>query len=454
MPIDPTSSQSADIAVSVRELGKRFAIGGPRGYGRFSEALAHIATAPARLLRNGLTRDSSSAQESSSNEFWALSDVNFDIRKGEVVGIIGRNGAGKSTLLKVLSRITEPSCGEAVISGRIGSLLEVGTGFHPELTGRENIFLNGAILGMGRKEILKHFDRIVDFAGVEAFLETPVKRYSSGMYMRLAFAVAAHLEPEILVIDEVLAVGDAEFQAKCLGQMKSVAASGRTVLFVSHNTNAVEQLCSQIIWLEKGQVRANSHDVPQTLAEYMCGDSAESSVTEWYPNGDVPSNDWFRPISFRIIDEHGQSAAAVNRRDARLILETSVEILKPSPSLTFGYAIYSDTGHLLYWSTTADCQEHVWPDLNTGPRRLQTQLPLHFLNEGSYRVEFICGLHFKEWFYEPGNNSPSIAFTVAGGLSQSPMWTTRRPGALAPILQWHNAAFGNAPSIPSHRKAG
>src|SRR5690349_19497810 len=188
-------------------------------------------------------------------EFWALKDVTFDIEQGDRVGIIGRNGAGKSTLLKVLSRITEPSSGRITIRGRVASLLEVGTGFHPELTGRENVFLNGSILGMSRVEIRKKFDEIIEFAEIEKFLDTPVKRYSSGMYVRLAFAVAAHLEPEILIVDEVLAVGDAQFQKKCLGKMRDVAQGGRTILFVSHNMAAIQNLCSSIIWLDRGKMK-------------------------------------------------------------------------------------------------------------------------------------------------------------------------------------------------------
>ena len=234
---------SDDVAISVRGLGKSYTISheGP-GHSTLAETLLHRARHPFR-------------RRASQETFWALKDVDFDLRNGDVVGIIGRNGAGKSTLLKILSRITELTEGRIAVYGRIGSLLEVGTGFHPELTGRENIFLNGAILGMRKKEIARQFDAIVDFAGVEKFLDTPVKRYSSGMYVRLAFAVAAHLESEILIVDEVLAVGDAEFQRRCLGKMKDVASSGRAVLFVSHHMQSVQVLCNRGMYLEHGQVR-------------------------------------------------------------------------------------------------------------------------------------------------------------------------------------------------------
>ncbi len=232
---------SDDVVISVENLSKRYLVGheGPReSYTSLRDTIARHGKNFARKTLD-MARGRQIIQGDSIEEFWVLKDVSFEVKRGEVLGIIGWNGAGKSTLLKVLSRITEPTSGKVTLNGRVASLLEVGTGFHPELSGRENIFLNGAILGMGRVEIKKKFDEIVDFAGVEKFLDTPVKRYSSGMYVRLAFAVAAHLEPEILIIDEVLAVGDAEFQKKCLGKMQDVAKAGRTVLFVSHNLGAI-----------------------------------------------------------------------------------------------------------------------------------------------------------------------------------------------------------------------
>jgi lipopolysaccharide transport system ATP-binding protein len=249
----------SNVIISVENLGKCYRINhqqsGPKEGLR--HVLNHWATAPFRALRAAGRNSEKIPRHPSANEdFWALRDVSFEIKQGEVVGIIGRNGAGKSTLLKILSRITEPTKGRVRIKGRVASLLEVGTGFHPELTGRENIYLNGAILGMSRAEIKKKFDEIVAFAEVEKFLDTPVKRYSSGMYVRLAFAVAAHLEPEILIVDEVLAVGDAEFQKKCLGKMQEVSKGGRTVLFVSHNMAAVQSLCDKAFYLQRGRVKA------------------------------------------------------------------------------------------------------------------------------------------------------------------------------------------------------
>ncbi|RME47458.1 MAG: ABC transporter ATP-binding protein, partial [Chloroflexi bacterium] len=246
----------SDIAIRVEHLSKRYRIGQlHRPHDTLRDSIADFGLRIADWLSRRANPKSKIQNSKSDDTIWALRDVSFEVKRGEVVGIIGRNGAGKSTLLKILSRITEPTSGRAEIHGRVGSLLEVGTGFHPELTGRENIYLNGAILGMRKREIDRKFDEIVAFAEIEKFIDTPVKRYSSGMYVRLAFAVAAHLEPEILLVDEVLAVGDAAFQKKCLGKMGDVAKEGRTVLFVSHNMAAITSLCQRAIWLEEGKIK-------------------------------------------------------------------------------------------------------------------------------------------------------------------------------------------------------
>lgn len=258
----------SDTIITVENLGKRYQLGAGRSNERYT-ALRDVISDKARSIFGNPRSATRNGSEANASDFWALKDVSFEVRRGEVLGIIGRNGAGKSTLLKILSRITEPTGGRIRIKGRVASLLEVGTGFHPELTGRENIFLNGAILGMHRHEIKAKFDEIVAFAEVERFLDTPVKRYSSGMYVRLAFAVAAHLEPEILIVDEVLAVGDAEFQRKCLGKMHQVAGEqGRTVLFVSHNMDAVAQLCSRALVISAGSIVIDS-DATSATREYL-----------------------------------------------------------------------------------------------------------------------------------------------------------------------------------------
>jgi lipopolysaccharide transport system ATP-binding protein len=269
------------IAIRAEMLGKRYRIGAPKVRHRtLREAIASAAAAPLRNL--GRLRALTSFEgDAARDTIWALRDFSFEAREGEVVGIIGRNGAGKSTLLKLLSRITEPTAGVADIYGRVGSLLEVGTGFHLELTGRDNIYLNGSILGMDRGYIDRRFDEIVEFAAIGPFLDTPVKRYSSGMYLRLAFAVAAHLEPEVLIVDEVLAVGDAEFQQKCLGRMDEVAREGRTVLFVSHNLGAVQRLCTRAILLQNGRLEADC-DTVEAIRRYLASGGSEAPPVRWF----------------------------------------------------------------------------------------------------------------------------------------------------------------------------
>jgi len=272
----------SDVVISAKNLGKRYRIGEREHYLALRDLLARAASAPVRLLAprkpssNGNHSDGNHSNGDNSH-IWALKEVSFDIRQGEVVGIIGRNGAGKSTLLKILARVTKPTQGTAEVCGRMGTLLEVGTGFHPELTGRENVFLSGAILGMSKSEIRRKFDEIVAFAEVEKFIDTPLKHYSSGMQMRLAFAVAAHLEPEILLVDEVLAVGDLEFQRKCLGKMGEVARAGRTVLFVSHNIGAITRLCPRTIWLDAGEIVSDAPS-PEVANAYQKKFLANSST--------------------------------------------------------------------------------------------------------------------------------------------------------------------------------
>ncbi|MGB5099210.1 MAG: ABC transporter ATP-binding protein, partial [Methanothrix sp.] len=283
-----------EIAIHVENLGKRYRIGQREQYKTFRDAITNAAYKPFRCLK----RDKSSNK--GKEYFWALKDVSFDVSQGEVVGIIGRNGAGKSTLLKILSRITTPTEGKVELYGRVGSLLEVGTGFHPELTGRENIYLSGSILGMRKREIDEKFEEIIKFSEIEKFLETPVKRYSSGMYVRLAFAVAAHLDPEILLIDEVLAVGDAVFQKKCLGKMKDVSGEGRTVLFVSHNMNAIEQLCESCMMFEDGKLKTFSNDVRDIVKNYLFGTENDCRLSEWTNSGNDFHNPWFKPLKFYI----------------------------------------------------------------------------------------------------------------------------------------------------------
>jgi lipopolysaccharide transport system ATP-binding protein len=279
----------SDTVVKVENVSKRYLLGERSPYKSIRESVMNTLKIPFHLARSVFGLE----EPPSMQDFWALKDVSFELKRGEVLGLIGRNGSGKSTLLKILSRITEPTTGRIELNGRVGSLLEVGTGFHPELTGRENVFFNGSILGMSKAEISKKFDEIVAFSGVEKFLDTPVKHYSSGMYMRLAFSVAAHLEPEILLVDEVLAVGDAEFQKKCLGKMDDVAKQGRTVIFVSHNMQAVQKLCSKCILIEQGQVKV-SDTVSRAIDLYL--DNALHSLAIIEKNRDCLQGNQFVSI--------------------------------------------------------------------------------------------------------------------------------------------------------------
>jgi len=416
---------SSDLAISVRGLCKSYVIA--------REQQRHITLAEAILARltNPFFR-------SRTETFWALKDVSFDVHRGDVVGIIGRNGAGKSTLLKILSRITEPTRGEIDLYGHVGSLLEVGTGFHPELSGRENIFLNGAILGMTRAEIRRQFDAIVEFAGVEKFLETPVKRYSSGMYVRLAFAVAAHLNPEILVIDEVLAVGDAEFQKKCLGKMSDVARQGRTVLFVSHNMNAVQSLCSRCIWLQSGAV-AGDGEARSVIPDYLAHGQEQ---TIWVADEAYGSlkNEYFNPTRFELVDSELKTLARPVGADEKIGVLVEGDIETMHSALVVGFAIYSLDGQVMFWSQQTDEHPDQWPVLEKGHNRLLAWLPCHFLNEGDFRVELNISLHWLQWLCQPGVNAPALKLSIRGGLSKSPHWIAARPGLTAPVLPFTRLA--------------
>ena len=375
-------------AVRVQGLGKRYSIG--RNAARDALRRRFLSWVPGRGDRD-------------EGEIWSLSDVSFDVARGEAMGIIGANGAGKSTLLKILARITEPTAGRAEIRGSVGSLLEVGTGFHPELTGRENVHLNGALLGMRNARIRRHFDDIVDFSGIGKFIDTPVKRYSTGMRVRLAFAVSAYLEPEILIIDEVLAVGDVEFQRRCLGKMESAARHGRTVLFVSHNLGAITKLCSRAILLEKGRLRAvgDSHDVVAQYLRTLPGDEVGVyRCTE-------PSNDraYFREI--RVLSDMADGQAALSMTQP-LRIEANVEILKEVPLVVSLQILEQDQRPVLH-SSAADAQLELPHE--PGLYRFVMEVPPLHLYPGSYRL----GLYLGEQYggrYEPLDRITEVGITV------------------------------------------
>jgi lipopolysaccharide transport system ATP-binding protein len=427
---------SSDTIITVENIGKRYRLGAQKNerYTALRDVIAEKARSlfrnPQSAVRNGSEADAS--------EFWALKDVSFEVKRGEVVGIIGRNGAGKSTLLKILSRITEPTEGKVRIKGRVASLLEVGTGFHPELTGRENIYLNGAILGMRRNEIKKKFDEIVAFAETEKFLDTPVKRYSSGMYVRLAFAVAAHLEPEILIVDEVLAVGDSQFQKKCLGKMHDVAKGGRTVLFVSHNMNAVESLCNSAILMHQGRLVRRGGNVRDLVGSYLQDSTSKDAGTQWIPQTAKLDNPYFQPVRLGLYDNEGRLIVTdhPNNQDAWVEIEANIKQLEPA--LTIGYDLYTSDGIHLYRTYQTDVAESEWPSLKEETVILRSKLP-RFLNEGTYRLEIVGGLHCRGWLFEPGKDLPAIRFSIRGGLSESPYWLWQRSGLLGPIIPWEIA---------------
>jgi lipopolysaccharide transport system ATP-binding protein len=419
------------IAIEARTIGKEYA---RHAIHHRPPTLRDVVSEWGRRVM----RPAGARMDAGTERFWALKDVSFSISPGEVVGIIGRNGSGKSTLLKIISQITAPTAGEIRIDGRTGTLLEVGTGFHSELTGRENVYLNGTILGMGRAEITRKFDEIVAFSGVEDFIDTPVKRYSSGMQMRLAFAVAAHLDPEILVIDEVLAVGDAEFQKKCLGKMGDLSRGGRTILFVSHNMSAIEQLCSRVIWLDGGKVIEDSPDAYATTSRYLFGGGGRSSLKgEWRsPSDGEFETEYFSLRSFRVRDADGRTINAPIRNDQQAFVEIALHIKKMHPGLEFGCAVINEAGVYVLLTLASDEADAGWPKLTVGGVVLSAALPRRLLNEGLYRLDLMAGLYAERWFSVHYATPYAVFLRIQGGMSDSSHWRDLRPGIVAPVLPW------------------
>jgi lipopolysaccharide transport system ATP-binding protein len=370
----------SETIIKVENLSKQYRIGSREGYRTFRETLVDAAKAPFQRITG--IKPHSQIRDLQSETIWALKDVSFEVKQGEVVGIIGRNGAGKSTLLKVLSKITEPTEGRVELRGRVGSLLEVGTGFHPELTGHENVYLYGAILGMDRWEVSRKFDEIVAFAELEKFIDTPVKRYSSGMYMRLAFAVAAHLEPEILLVDEVLAVGDAAFQKKCLGKVGDVSKAGRTVLFVSHNMGAITRLCERSFWLDEGEI------VLEGLSGEVINSYQSQYLTargEWKgPDPEEVASD-FAFLSVSVMDEKGQSTTLFGGEEP-ISIEICYIVRRPLAGCQIGCRIYNSDGIVIM--TTTDCDNSGASALPKEPGlyRSMFKIPGNFLAPGTYSL--------------------------------------------------------------------
>ena len=362
--------------------------------------------------------------------FWALEDVSLEVKEGEVLGLIGRNGAGKTTLLKILSRITKPTTGWGEIHGRVGSLLEVGTGFHPELTGRENTFLSGAILGMGKSEIARKFDEIVAFAELEKFIDTPVKHYSSGMYVRLAFAVAAHLEPEILFVDEVLAVGDAAFQKKCLGKMGNVSRQGRTIIFVSHNITALRALCTRLIWLEAGQVKANG-DLGEIINHYLQNHREDNLESIWKDDSTAPGDDRVRLRSARVIVPADSTDPITVHTPLRI--EFTYWNYAPGTVLNVSM-ILNNLEEACVFSSVSDFQAR--PE---GLIRHTVEIPGDFLNSGSYFVNlYIVKDTSTSILYQKN----VVSFEVVEGEAPG-NWYGKFPGAVRPKLRWLSEAISS-----------
>lgn len=417
----------SDVVIKVENLGKQYRLG-EVGTGTmasdFNRWWHRVRGKEDPNLKIGEANDRS--KKGASNLVWALKDINFEVKRGEVLGIIGKNGAGKSTLLKILSRVTGPTLGDIKSKGRIASLLEVGTGFHPELSGRENIFLNGAILGMNKAEIRSKFDEIVDFSGIERYIDTPVKRYSSGMYVRLAFAVAAHLEPEILILDEVLAVGDAEFQKKCLGKMKDVSGQGRTVLFVSHNMAAVKSLCSQGLLLEHGTIKMTGN-VDKVVSHYFGGDNNINNYKEF---GLTP----FKHENFSI---HSFGVRAVNKDFSEPILRNDVlEFVfnytnnnDPQKRYDFTLKFKGEDGEYIMVTSTGDLVSVI----KQGNHTLKMIIPGKFFNEGTFYLDLLLVENKHD---VPVMETDIISFAVNPENRQVGAWMGREVGYLQPSFDW------------------
>jgi lipopolysaccharide transport system ATP-binding protein len=370
-----------------------------------------------------------SKSSTTSEEFWALDKVSFTVEAGESIGIIGKNGAGKSTLLKILSKITPPTSGRIISRGRIASLLEVGTGFHPELTGRENIYLNGSILGMKRTEIQQKFDEIVDFSGVEKFLDTPLKHYSSGMQLRLAFAVAAFLEPEVLIIDEVLAVGDAEFQKKCMGKMDEVSKSGRTILFVSHNMNAVNSLCSRCIYLSKGKI-VEIGKTEEIINQYLKGDSDKTNLRSWTATGAIVGDDKAQLLNARLINERGETLEYTSIDEISGI-EYTFELKKNGLNPVPNIHLFTNKGECAFVSNVDP--KGIYSV--SGKYKAIMWIPSHLLNAGTYSAGLALStlnpttVHFYE--------ADAIIFDVIEDVNKRMTdYKQSIPGVVRPLLKW------------------
>jgi len=417
----------AEVVIQVEALGKRYRLGAmPGGYQTLRDVIA-----------SGIGRVGRRAPPETRETIWAVRNVSFDVERGQVLGIIGRNGAGKSTLLKILSRVTEPTEGQARIHGRVGSLLEVGTGFHPELTGRENVYLNGAILGMRRAEIDRKFNEIIEFAEVERFVDTPVKRFSSGMYLRLAFAVAAHLEPEILIVDEVLAVGDAEFQRKCLGKMSHVAQEGRTVLFVSHNMSAILRLTERCLVLDGGRI-VHQGPTPEAVDSYMMAGDVTSGERRW--DLEAAKDTPFRPISLRVLGTRGRIVERVTSTEP-FTVEFEYQLRGEITGLRVGLYLSTSRGEPVFTSFDTDAADRfeTWATRAAGRYVSRCHLPGDLLNGGTFFLGVNASAFRIQSFF---TEERALTLSVDPTGSPGSHWTEARGGPVRPALAWDIAEAG------------
>jgi lipopolysaccharide transport system ATP-binding protein len=434
-----------NIAIRVEKLGKAYRIGlKEQQHETMLGAVAAWVKSPLRNFRDvrnlgrfeDAKKDAGSDFSASSFQpsafprdiIWALKDISFEVKHGETVGIIGRNGAGKSTLLKILSRITEPTSGRAEIHGRVASLLEVGTGFHPDLTGRENVYLNGTILGMRKREIDARFDEIVEFSGVEQFIDTPVKRYSSGMRIRLAFSVAAHLEPEILIIDEVLAVGDVGFQKKCLWKMNDVAKQGRTVLFVSHNMAAVRNLCGRGVWLRDGMM-AKIGEVGEVIHACLSDQIKPADLPQKHKTVDDPV---FRLEDLQVRQDQENTATLLTNRSTRV--EVSFTLKKEVAGLRLGFDLCTQQGDVIWRSFVDDAKSSFEGAWRPGTYKSVCIIPPDLLSDQTYELAFLAGIHQVRWITK-GEVRLTLFYQNIDGVN-SHYSDTSRPGVLMPLLEW------------------
>ncbi|MES2535066.1 MAG: ABC transporter ATP-binding protein [Pseudomonadota bacterium] len=430
---------NSEVAIEVNNLTKEYRLG-TIGHGTlYRDLQSWWATARGKEDPNSKVLSPSSyslASPSAQESFLSLNDVSFKVKQGEVLGVIGRNGAGKSTLLKILSRITAPTAGEIKLRGRIASLLEVGTGFHAELTGRENVFLNGAILGMTTKEIAKKFDEIVAFSEIEKFIDTPVKRYSSGMTVRLAFSVAAHLEAEILLVDEVLAVGDLNFRKKCLGKMRDISNnSGRTVLFVSHDMSAIQNICNTGLLLDRGAV-SYAGTATEAVQKYLEGSEAITTKMEWISANTVrPFSEIVSIEKYHI--EHEDQEVVQGRLFASKKYNVIVEatLLQNDPRLMFMIAFYSNERTLLFATEIHDTGDFNFEQMGLGRVRFSIPMPTHLFKNNAYEIELLSCLHHTGWILPPDNET-RIKFEYFCDTDLNPYLHENRLGILAPVIKW------------------